>query len=159
MEEPSICPASLNLTLAGDSALPYAGTWHQFQIQEYRRPEFEVTTRPESDEPFLSTQPATIAASGNYYAGGPLANAPVDWSVSTTPTTYAPPGWSDFAFGVWIPWWYGPGYPIDDVYYSDVYGGADGPCCGGSGDTTVKEYHGATDSAGNHYLQVGIQRF
>ena len=83
--------ASLMLTLNGESGLEGTSTWHQFQIEEYRRPEFEVTTRPESDEPFLSTQPATIAATGEYYAGGPLANAPANWSVSTTPTTYAPP--------------------------------------------------------------------
>ena len=151
----NVGPASLNLALLGEPGIPGSGNWHQFQIQEYRRPEFEVTTRPESDEPFLSTQPATLAASGNYYAGGPLANAPVDWSVSTTPTTYAPPGWADFAFGVWIPWWYGPDYALDYAT-SDVYYGGD-TCCGSTGDTTVKEYHGATDSDGNHYLQVNFE--
>lgn len=157
----NVGPASLSLTLLGEQGLENANYWHQFQIQEYRRPEFEVTTRPESQEPFVSTRPATIAANGAYYAGGPLANAPVDWSVSTTPTTYAPPGWGEFTFGIWIPWWfvdYGEGYPVDygasvdRAYYGDV-----GPCCGPGGDTTVKEYHGTTDGSGTHYLQVGFE--
>ncbi|MGB8858357.1 MAG: alpha-2-macroglobulin family protein [Ilumatobacteraceae bacterium] len=155
----NVGPASLNLELNGEAGLVGAGNWHQFQIQQYRRPEFEVTTRAESTEPFLSTQPATLAASGNYYAGGPLANAPVDWSVSTTPTAYSPPGWTDFTFGIWSAWWlpdFGFDYPASDSYYGgDVYYG--GPCCGPVSDTTVKEYHGTTDAAGTHYLEVGFE--
>jgi hypothetical protein len=138
--------ASLMLTLNGESGLEGTSTWHQFQIEEYRRPEFEVTTRPESDEPFVSTQPATIAATGEYYAGGPLANAPANWSVSTTPTTYAPPGWAEFTFGIWIPWWFGEFGGYDDGYYGEGgYYGDVAPCCGPIDDTTVKQYTGVTD--------------
>ncbi len=149
----NVGPASLSMTLNGEPNLPDASNWHQFQIQEYRRPEFEVTTRPESTQPFLSTGPATLAASGKYYAGGPLANAPADWSVSTTPTTYSPPGWGDFTFGIWIPWWYAGSDFAGDSYY----GGDVGPCCGPSTDTTVKEYHGTTDGSGTHYLNINFE--
>ena len=150
--------ASLMLTLNGESGLEGTSTWHQFQIEEYRRPEFEVTTRPESDEPFLSTQPATIAATGEYYAGGPLANAPANWSVSTTPTTYAPPGWAEFTFGIWIPWWFGEFGGYDDGYYGEGgYYGDVAPCCGPIDDTTVNEYSGITDGTGTHYLQLGFE--
>ncbi len=150
----NVGPASLSLTLIDEPGLSGANYWHQFQIQEYRRPEFEVTARPESPQPFLSTRAATLAASGQYYAGGPLANAPTDWSVSTTATTYSPPGWDDFTFGIWIPWWYSANdfYEGDSYYRSDV-----GPCCGPATDATVKEYHGITDGSGTHYLNVNFE--
>ncbi len=149
----NVGPASLSMTLNGEAALTDASNWHQFQIQEYRRPEFEVTTRPESAQPSLSTQPATLAANGTYYAGGPLANAPTDWSVSTTPTTYSPPGWDQFTFGIWIPWW----YVGNGNHGNSYYGGDIGPCCGPSSTTTVKEYHGTTDGSGTHYLNVDFE--
>jgi len=149
----NVGPASLTLTLEGESGLNDASNWHQFQIQEYRRPEFEVTTRPESTQPFLSTRPATLAANGVYYAGGPLAGADTDWSVSTTPTTYSPPGWDEFTFGIWIPWWYAG----NDFYGDSYYRGDIGPCCGPSTDTTVKEYHGTTDASGTHYLNIDFE--
>ncbi len=161
----NVGPASVSLSLAGEAGLGNASSWHQFQIQEYRRPEFEVTTRPESPGPFVSTRPATLAATGTYYAGGPLANADADWSVSTTPTSYSPPGWDEFTFGIWIPWWYSNDtYFSNDTYYSNggqfgsqFVGGDVGPCCGPSTQATVKTYHGTTDGSGTHYLQVGFE--
>jgi uncharacterized protein YfaS (alpha-2-macroglobulin family) len=140
--------ATLQLSLAGESGLDSADYSHSFQILQYRRPEFEVTTRPESEGPYVSSKPATIAATGTYYAGGPLVSAPVDWVVTTTPTTYSPPGWSDFTFGVWVPWWYSD----YGGYVSDV-----APCCGPVGDTETATYHGTTDSSGTHYLQLGFE--
>ena len=137
----------LQLDGAGLSSSHY----HQFQIQEFRRPEFEVTTRAESPLPFVSTTTQTVAATGAYYAGGPLSDAPVDWVVSTTPSTYSPPGWGEFTFGIWTPWW-----------YSEEYSGApfaadySGPCCG-EGETTVEEFSGTTDAAGTHYLQLEFE--
>jgi hypothetical protein len=115
--------AYLQMSLQGETGLDSTEYGHSFQILQYRRPEFEVATRPESEGPYLSSQPATIAATGTYYAGGPLVNSPVDWLVNTSAAKYAPPGWSDYTFGVWVPWWYYDtrGYDV----YSD-YGG----CCG-----------------------------
>lgn len=145
--------ASLNLTLV-DGDLALQGHYHSFRIEEYRRPEFEVTTRAESEGPYVSTEPVTVAANGAYYAGGPLGNAPVDWVVSTTPTTYAPPGWDGFTFGVWVPWWYGEdrsfGASVDEGYYG-------GPCCGPTGETETKTYTGITDADGTHYLQIDFE--
>ena len=149
----NVGPASLSLSLVDEPGLTNAGNWHQFQIQEFRRPEFEVTTRPESTQPFLSTRPATLAATGEYYAGGPLANAPADWSVSTTPTTYSPPGWDEFTFGIWIPWWF-----AGNEFYGDSFSASrSGPCCGPSTETTVKTYQGTTDGSGTHYLNVDFE--
>ena len=150
--------AMLNLELTGVSNVDYNFENHWFQIEQYRTPDFEVTTRPESQPPFLSTSPATVAANASYYAGGPLADAAVDWLVTTTPGTYSPPGWGEFTFGLWQPWWYG------DVY-DTFYGGTryesevsyDYPCCGPTDESTYEQYQGTTDATGNHYLQIGFE--
>ena len=146
---------SLNLE---NSAGVQGGTSHQFRIEEFRRPEFEVVARHESAGPFVSSQPATVAVDANYYSGGPLGAAKVDWSVTTSPTTYAPPGWDDFSFGVWTPWWLyadDVGYGRGNVGYGR--GGFAGPdvCCFPPGqEPTVERFSGTTDADGTHYLQI-----
>lgn len=149
-ETANLGQASLNFELTSAGGVDNASMWHSVDIQEYRRPEFEVTARPESQGPYLSTSPATVAADANYYAGGPLADAPVDWYVTTTEGTYSPPGWDGFTFGVWQPWWYMDDFGGDAAY--DAY-----PCCGPVGDTTSVEYHGTTDADGSHYLQIDFE--
>ena len=76
-----------------------------FQIQEFRRPQFEVVTRAESAGPHLLTQPVTVAALAQYFSGGVLAGAPTVWQVTTASTTYTPPNWSQFTFGESRPYW------------------------------------------------------
>ena len=76
-----------------------------FQIEEFRRPEFEVVTRAESAGPHLLTQPVTVAALARYFSGGVLAGAPTVWQVTTASTTYTPPNWSQFTFGESRPYW------------------------------------------------------
>ena len=53
----------------------------------------------------MLTQPVTVAAVGQYFSGGVLANAPTVWQVTTSQATYTPPNWSDFTFGVSQPYW------------------------------------------------------
>lgn len=136
--------AGLELTLDGVSEVGSPSYTHQFQIEQFRTPEFQVTARTESAGPYVSAQPATVAVDATYFAGGPLAAAPVNWQVTTAPATYSPPGWDGFNFGAWTPWWI-----AGDVSYSQ-------PCCGGqSGDTTVEQFSGTTDANGTNYLQIG----
>ena len=153
--------ALVQLQLGGVAGLSYGGDSHPFQIQEFRRPQFEVSARSESQDPAVVGAPTTLAVDANYYAGGPLGAAPVDWQVTTAAATYSPPGWDEFSFGRWTPWWYstdtngygGPGG------FGDYVGGTivDGPCCGPSGvDQTTSTFHGETDSSGTHYLQVDV---
>ena len=52
---------------------------HSFQIQEFRRPEFEVEARLESTSPVLVDQPAVVSVDAQYFSGGPLPNAEVNW--------------------------------------------------------------------------------
>ncbi|HAP74685.1 MAG TPA: hypothetical protein DCR14_01210, partial [Acidimicrobiaceae bacterium] len=140
----------------GSDQVGNLSNWHDFRIEEFRRPEFEVVTRPESQGPHLSTAPVTVAAEADYYAGGPLANAPVNWTVTTAEGTYAPPGWSGYTFGVWQPWWFwGVGANRDGGYADDGYWGE--PCCGPGTEAEVDTYRGTTDANGAHYLQIGFE--
>ena len=109
---------------------------HSFQVQEFRRPEFEVEARLESAGPHFIDGPAVVAVDARYFSGGPLPNAEVSWRVTTRPGSYRPPNWRDFTFGVWRPWWY-------------PYGG--GAAYG------VEEFSGTTDAAGSHYLRIDLE--
>jgi uncharacterized protein YfaS (alpha-2-macroglobulin family) len=115
---------------------------HSFQVQEFRRPEFEVTARNETSGPYFSGENAVVAVAAKYYAGGPLPNAAVTWQVSSSPSYYAPPNWPDFTFGEWVPWWY-----MD-------YGKPSGP----GGEYKVETFTGQTDAAGEHFLRLDFDQ-
>ena len=126
-------------------------TGHYFNIQDFRTPEFEVTARNESAGPFFAAEPATVAVDAEYYAGGPLPDADVNWLVSTSKTTYSPPNWDEFTFGIWTPWWSYDG----DIYATSYANESDCFDCGpGFGKTDYEEFAGRTDAGGTHYLQV-----
>ncbi|HBY09474.1 MAG TPA: hypothetical protein DEH22_17455, partial [Chloroflexi bacterium] len=141
-------PENVNLgyayiELRAESSLGADGQYysHNFQIQEFRRPEFEVTARNETTGPYFAGGQATVAVEAAYYAGGPLPNADVSWMVSSTATNYSPPNWPDFTFGIWQPWWW---YSYDPYYGGDIY------VPGGEPQT----FSGKTDATGNHYLDL-----
>ncbi|KAA3645374.1 MAG: hypothetical protein DWQ07_12970 [Chloroflexi bacterium] len=120
-------------SLSGLSGSTY---YHGFQIQEFRRPEFEVTARNETTGPYFLGNEAIVAAEASYFAGGALPNAEVSWYLTSTPTNYQPPNWSDFSFGTWTPWWW---------YYEPAYG-----------ETTYSSFSSRTDATGNHYLKLNF---
>ena len=101
-------PATMNLGAAQlQLTTPEGGAHHHsFDVQEFRRPEFEVKVTP-SDGPYVvgGSAEATVAAS--YFAGGALPDAEVTWNVSSVPGSFRPPNWDGFAFGRFIPWWRG----------------------------------------------------
>ena len=113
--------------------------YHSFQVQEFRRPEFEVETRLESAGPHLVDEPAVAAVDAAYFSGGPLPDAEVTWTVTTRQGSYSPPNWSEFTFGVWRPWWY--------------YGYFDEPWA----EPQRKTFSGKTDSSGSHYLRMDFE--
>jgi uncharacterized protein YfaS (alpha-2-macroglobulin family) len=77
---------------------------HGFEIQEFRRPEFEVSATA-SPGPFFVGGSADVTVSAKYYSGGPLAGAKTDWSVGASETTFVPPNRTDYTFGgVSTPW-------------------------------------------------------
>jgi len=121
------------------SGISYNTYYHQIQVQEFRRPEFEVSARNETTGPYFVGDHAVLAVEASYYAGGPLPNAETNWYVMSSPTNYQPPNWTDFSFGYWTPWWW-----YYDYYYQD------------SG-TTGDSFSGVTDASGNHYLRMDFQ--
>lgn len=110
---------------------------HSFQIQEFRRPEFEVKAQVETPAPHIVKQDALVSATASYYAGGGLANAETNWTVTSTPTNYTPPNRDDFTFGKWVPWWrsYGGDYS----------------------QTTTQNFKGVTDASGKHVLKIDFE--
>ena len=145
--------ASVDFTMPSVAGVPAASSSLSFQIEEFRRPEFEVAARTESSGPYISSTPATVAVDATYYAGGPLGAAPVDWQVTTAPATYAPPGWDQFSFGVWTPWWQAAGGGGDTF--------ARGGCCAPGGvlgvGGTTETFTGTTDANGSNYLQIDFE--
>jgi uncharacterized protein YfaS (alpha-2-macroglobulin family) len=139
-------PAQVNLGYANvyfsvPTSLDGSSYGHAFQIQEFRRPEFEVTARNETSGPYFAGDSAVVAVEAKYYAGGALPNAEVTWQVTTSPGSYSPPKWPDFTFGEWIPWWriYAERSP-------------------GQGETTTKTFTGKTDASGQHYLKLDFEQ-
>jgi hypothetical protein len=127
---------------AGTVNNPYY--YHSFQIQEFRRPEFEVTARNETTGPYFLRDNAVVAVSAQYYAGGPLPNADTTWTVTANPGSYVPPGWDEFTFGIWEPWWGWRGYGdmmVSDYYYPGSY-------------SDPLQFTGRTDATGNQYLRM-----
>ena len=96
--------ANLILQAPGWKSKPGEQYHHGFQIQEFRRPEYEVTMEV-SEGPHRVGGNARLTASAQYYAGGSLANADVRWDVVATETSYTPPNRSEFTFGRYRPWW------------------------------------------------------
>ena len=128
--------ANINFWLNASGLNQTYGTqyYHNFQIQEFRRPEFAVTARNEEKGPFFTGGSAIVAVEAAYYAGGPLPGADTNWNVTASPGSYSPPNWPGFTFGTWVPWWW---------YYNP-----DQPA------TTSVSYSGQTDPSGNHYLRM-----
>ena len=136
-ENANLGPAYVEFSAIGSFA-NLDGLWytHRFEIQEFRRPEFEVTARNETAGPYFQGDTAIVAVEAKYYAGGALPNAEVNWWVTSSPGTYSPPNWPDFSFGVWQPWWR---YSYDD-----------------NGESFSENYAGTTDATGNHYLEIKL---
>ena len=70
---PGAALGAANLDVSVDDGGVSGAASVTFQIQEFRRPEFEVVTRAESAGPYLLTQPVTVAALAQYFSGGVLA--------------------------------------------------------------------------------------
>jgi hypothetical protein len=127
-----------NIELNTKSSIAGYQHYHSFQIQEFRRPEFEVSAKVETEAPHLVKESANVSVEAKYYAGGGLANAETNWTVRANPTNYTPPNRSDYTFGTWIPWW----RPYD-------YGGYRGG--------STQTFKGVTDASGKHLLKIDFE--
>ncbi|NNG36143.1 alpha-2-macroglobulin family protein [Nakamurella aerolata] len=141
--------ARLSTTLTGSAESADTGE-HTFQIADFRTPAFEVATRRVDTAPAVRGSDLAVQADATYYAGGALGEATVDWQVRTAEASYAPPGWQQFSFGRWRPWWLSEG--VARSQYGDVM--PPGP--GGTRDDNVQHFSGTTDGAGRDYLDVQV---
>jgi uncharacterized protein YfaS (alpha-2-macroglobulin family) len=123
--------SSLNLEANANVSVSNRDLSHEFQVQEFRRPEFEVTTQA-SEGPHFVGSSATATVNAAYYASGGLANSDVTWQVTTSTARFTPPNRDDFNFGKWIPWWIGSGYSPPKV----------------------ETFTGRTDAVGKHTLRM-----
>jgi uncharacterized protein YfaS (alpha-2-macroglobulin family) len=115
------------------------GTYqHRIQIEEFRRPEFEVSADA-SQGPFVVGGSGDVTVHAKYFAGGPLAGAPVEWNVLAADTVFTPPGRDDYTFGMWRPWW--------------GYQGWDSRDRGGNG-RRAWQWTDKTDATGAHALHL-----
>jgi alpha-2-macroglobulin len=112
---------------------------HPIPVQEFRRPEFEVQTAA-GPGPYFVGEGADLEVTAAYYAGGGLPNADVTWAVSSRPGSYSPPGWDDFTFGRWRPWWRYPAWDESGVRVEEV-----------------QSFSGLTDAAGVHRLRIDFR--
>ena len=124
--------ASLELQAPG-ATVEGSGHVHGFEVQEFRRPEFEVKAQA-SDGPHVAAGHATVTVAAAYYAGGALPGADVAWRVVSRPAFFRPPNREDFTFGTFVPWWRpwpGPNEPEETATFA-----------------------GRTDAAGFHRVRV-----
>jgi uncharacterized protein YfaS (alpha-2-macroglobulin family) len=111
---------------------------HGFQIQEFRRPEFEVSASA-SEGPNFVGEHAVATVDAKYYAGGGLPNASADWSVTRQLGWFHPPNRDDYAFG-------------------NAAGGDWSPVTkAGKGGRSTETWHGTTDAQGTHRLRVDFE--
>ncbi len=105
---------------------------HYFEVLEFRRPEFEVTAKNETEGPIFVGDRADVSVMASYFAGGGLANTEVEWRVVAAPTTFTPPNRDDYTFGKWIPWWKSESEDEDNT----------------------ETFTGRTDASGKHRLRI-----
>ncbi len=105
---------------------------HPIQVQEFRRPEYEVTVKSDAGPHYVKGA-ANLTVAANYYAGGGLPNAEVNWNVNAQATNYTPPNRGDFTFGAWTPWW--------------VMNQA-------GAQSNNQQFQGRTDASGKHTLRI-----
>lgn len=85
----------------------------RFRIEEFRRPEFEVSLSVGEGHNLLDA-PVLVETQARYYGGGALEGAQITWKTSGRQANYSPPGWHDFVFGDVVPWWWWWGDPYQD---------------------------------------------
>ncbi|HXD34239.1 MAG TPA: alpha-2-macroglobulin family protein [Pyrinomonadaceae bacterium] len=134
-------PSTMNLgnaraELVTNSKLTDSSFTHQFQVQEFRRPEFEVEAQVDSAPPHFVGAAADLSVAAKYYSGGGLADALIRWKVDSEAGQFTPPNRGDFTFGKWIPWW---GSTYDSTRSSQNH---------------TETFSARTDADGNHRLHI-----
>ncbi len=112
---------------------------HYLNVAEFRRPEFEVKASSDPG-PYILGEHAIVEVEAAYFAGGGLPEAETTWTTRTAQTSYQPPGWDGWSFGMWTPWW----------RFWDMPSGPD------YGDW--QNLQGVTDGLGTHRLRIHFEQ-
>lgn len=129
--------ASVQLRPAGTAEGSEGSHGFSFLIQEFRRPEYEVSVTADPGPHFVGGG-TEVVARASYFSGGGLPGAPVQWSVVATPGFFSPPGWDEWSFGPTRPWWW---------WMNDEDGGPE-----------TRELSGVTDASGAHAIRLDFDR-
>lgn len=92
--------ASIHFTLRGTiTAKLGSPTYrHPFDIQQFRRPEYELNVTTSNGPHVIGTSALATVFAG-YFAGGPLKKAETQWNCLVSDGEYEPPNWDEFSFG------------------------------------------------------------
>lgn len=110
---------------------------HPINVQEFRRPEFEVGMSV-GEGPYVLGERFLATVTASYFAGGGLASAPAQWEARASGGSYSPPNHEGWSFGPWTPWW--------------LFWRGDGPS--GGFPETFTSLEGVTDASGGHTVSV-----
>ncbi|HLL84670.1 MAG TPA: alpha-2-macroglobulin family protein, partial [Longimicrobium sp.] len=126
--------AAIQVSLAGS---PNDSHGFSFLMQEFRRPEYEVSVTADEGPHFVGGG-AEVTARASYFSGGGLPGAPVEWNVTATPGFFSPPGWDEWSFGPTRPWW----------WWMD----------GDDQGVESESFSGVTDASGAHAIRLDFDR-
>ncbi len=138
---PNLGYASIQFTAQGSMTSYH---FHSIQVEEFRRPEFEVSANA-SAGPFLVGAGGDVTVAAKYFAGGVLPGADVNWYVSTGPASFSPPNRDDYVFGNWQPWW---------GYHDYTYNDDQRVTSQTNRAPTSYSHKGKTDALGEHVLHI-----
>ncbi len=102
-EEPPLGEYPFEIQIAGEGRVQAAGD--RFRVEEYRKPDFEVTVDP--GLALRAGEPGRAEIVARYYFGSPVADATVSWRVFRTVAVRRPPfrdphEWL-YGLGYWLP--------------------------------------------------------
>jgi alpha-2-macroglobulin len=137
----SLGTAQVELVVEGGSRIGnHDGGMVTFEVQEFRRPEYEVSVQADPGPHFVGGT-ATATARATYFAGGGLPGAAVAWQAVSRPAGYTPPGWDGWRFGGaghgWWDGWWDPRRPHPETRHALT---------------------GETDATGAHVLRLDFDR-
>lgn len=114
---------------------------HSYQIAEFRRPEFEVNVAA-GPGPFILGDHADLTLQAEYFSGGGLPGAEVNWNVNAEASFFTPPNAFEWSFGDHaMRWW----------FFHDDEDKEAGPA---KHTPRVLQLSGTTDSRGRHAVRL-----
>jgi uncharacterized protein YfaS (alpha-2-macroglobulin family) len=127
---------SINVLAPIDTEAYHASSGY-FQVAAYRKPEFQITVVTDQPE-YIQGETVRATVQADYFSGGPLANAPVEWRITGYGHRF---NWADAPAGRFYS--FDPFDPEQPDY--NVYDGYQG---------LVQEGRGQTDADGSFVIEL-----